>query len=180
MPMLSSMAQHLFHLLAPNLLLSDPPPSSWLFSPSYSLWTYIFMPFSLCFTHTHTIKVCLVQVCGLPARGPWSLPSHSPLPAALSALSVHLSLCSPLPLSSCSPSRPISQPSAHSSIAALLWVTFKDPAPLLINTETAALYSMPLFAPLLLLSSSFSKSKVLHLLMIEAISSHLYNTGIYI
>lgn len=34
--------------------------------------------------------------------------------------------------------------------------------------------------PPLLLSPSLSKSKVLHLLMIEAISSHLYYTGIYI
>lgn len=61
------------------------------------------------------------------------------------------------------------------SIAALLWVTFKDQALLLINTETAALYSMSvLFSPSSSLPLSLSKSKVLHLLMLEAVSSHLH------
>lgn len=41
-----------------------------------------------------------------------------------------------------------SLPHTHSSIAALLWVTFKDQAPLLINTKTAALYSMSVLYPL--------------------------------
>lgn len=63
-------------------------------------------------THTHT-RVC---VCGgvrgvLQAQGWQRQPSHSAQLAALSSLSVHLSLCSLLPPSSCSPSRPISQPS---------------------------------------------------------------------
>lgn len=93
--------------------------------------------------------------------------SHSAQLAALSSLSVHLSLCSLLPPSSCSPSRPINQLS-RAQLALQHWVTFKDPA-LLINTETAALYSMSVlsFLPLLLLPLPISKSKVLHLLMMK-------------
>lgn len=108
------------------------------------------------------------------------------------------SLHYPLYLSICPSVHHCLYPAAHlavllaslprtASIAALLWVTFKDQAPLLINTETAALYSMSVLSFLpsssslsLSLSLSLSKSKVLHLLMMEAFSSHLYYTDICI
>lgn len=129
-PMLSSMAQHLSHLLAPNLLCPDPSPRlSYIYTMYIKVLLYHFI--FLAHTHTNTARpVCVyvymrvrmcVCVCGWgrsggvrQAQGPWSLPSHSVRLAALSTLSVHLSLCSALPLSSCSPSRPISQPSTHS------------------------------------------------------------------
>ncbi len=118
-PMLSSMAQHLSHLLAPNLLCSNPSSCLSLFLYLTST-VYIFKSFSISFshwhTHTHKHSLPCVSVCVwvLQAQGPQSQPSHSVQLTALSTLSVHLSLCSPLPLSSCSPSRPISQPSTHS------------------------------------------------------------------
>lgn len=115
MPMLSSMAQHLSHLLAANLLQSNP-------SPPHLRSTYIcikVLQHFIFLAATHTCVCARAGVGGvLRAQGWRRQPSHSAQLAALSSLSVHLSLCSLLPPSSCSPSRPISQPS-HTQLALL-------------------------------------------------------------
>lgn len=106
------------------------------------------------------------------------------------------SLHYPLYLSICPSVHHCLYPAAHlaillarlshtASIAALLWVTFKDQVLLLINTETAALYStvclFSLFSPPPPPPLPLSKSKVLHFtLMMETVTSHLYYTGIYV
>lgn len=96
-----------------------PPPLARLYltSTAYVYSEVYHFPRKFARTHKHSpssVSVC-VCVCGFSVpRGPQSQPSHSVQLTALSTLSVHLSLCSPLPLSSCSRSRPISQPSTHS------------------------------------------------------------------
>lgn len=115
-PRLSSMAQHLSHLLAPNLPCSAPPrpvPSSRL-SYIHTMYIKVLLQHFIFLPHTHACVCLCVWRALLQAHGPWSQPSHSVRLAALSTLSVHLSLCSALPPSSCSPSRPISQPSTRS------------------------------------------------------------------
>ena len=159
--MLSSMAQHLFHLLAPNLFCSYSPslllPFSISLSPIYSIYIFC-IGFSL--AHTHTNTVCLVQEC---VCVDFSRPRGPSASLLIQCCSLHY----PLYLSICPSVHHCLHPAAHlavllaslphtASIAALLWVTFKDQAPLLINTETAARYSMSVLSSLPSSSSSSS------------------------
>lgn len=177
------MAQHLSHLLAPNLLCSNPSFLLLSISILHQHYIYISLHISLSFWHINKHSPSCVSVCmGFSRpRGPRASPPiqccslHYPLYLSICP-SVHHSLYPDAHLAALLASLPHT-----ASIAALLWVTFKDQAPLLINTETAALYSMSVLS--LLPSSlplSLSKSKVLHLLMMEAVSSHLYCIGLYI
>lgn len=184
--MLSSMAQHLSYLLAPNLLCTH--PSFLLLSISmlylHYIYIYMFHSISLSFWHIHKHSSSCVSVCMgfFRPRGPRVSPPiqycslHYP-PYLSICPSVHHSLYPAAHLAALLASLPHT-----ASIAAMLWVTFKDQTPLLINTETAALYSMSVlsFLPSSSLSPSLSKSKVLHLLMMESVSSHLYCIGLYI
>ena len=160
-----------------------------LLSPIFISTVYIFKSSSISFSLWHIYTQTSPKLCEC-VRG-FSRPRGPGASPPIQCSSLHY----PLYLSICPSVHHCLYPAAHlavllaslphtASIAALLWVTFKDWAPPLINTETAALYSMSVlsFLPLLLLclSLSLSKSKVLHLLMMEAVSSHLYYTGIYI
>lgn len=91
---------------------SQPAPVMPLPSPILDLHIYV-----LKFSNISSFWQPHIRVCVGGAFGVFSRPrggggnSHSAQLAALSSLSVHLSLCLLLPPSSCSPSRPISQPS---------------------------------------------------------------------
>lgn len=162
------------------------PPSSFLLlsiSILYLPHIYISRYQFVFLAHTQTLCILCKCVAFFGPRGPRASP---PIQCC--------SLYYPLYLSICPSVHHSLHPAAHlaallaslphtASIAALLWVTFKDQTPLLINTETAALYSTSVLS--FLPSSSLaalplSKSKVLHLLMMEAVSSHLYCIGFYI
>lgn len=135
------------------------------FSISFFLW--------LTHTHTQTQSTSCKCVGFSKPRGPRSSPP-------IQCCSLHY----PLYLSICPSVHHCLYPAAHlavllaslphtASVAALLWVTFKDRAPLLINTETAALYSMSVLS---FLPSSSSPSPSLSF-SFKVKSASLVNDG---
>lgn len=142
-PRLSSMAQHLSHLLAPNLPCSAPPrpvPSSRL-SYIHTMYIKVLLQHFIFLPHTHA-RVCLC-VCGVRSYRPMGPGASPPIQCG--------SLHYPLYLSICPSVRRCLHPAAHlavllaslphaasSAAAAQLWVTFKGRL-LHINRETAAL-----------------------------------------
>lgn len=142
------MAQHLSHLLAPNLLCCNPSSLLSPFSVSVLQLLYAYLRPSLSVYRSHIRTYNLQSVlckCGCGYYRPRGPRASPPIHFCSLHYQLYLSIC-PSVHHCLHPAAHLAvllaSFSTHSRIAALLWVTFKDQAPLLINTETAALYSM--------------------------------------
>lgn len=135
---------------------------------------------------TQTQALMCESVWHLGALGLGRRHSHSMLLTALSTLSVHLSLCSPLPPHSCSPSRPISWASTHRECgcSALGYLQRPDSSARKHRNSCSLQYVCSTLSSLLLsLRLSLSKSQLIHILMmsftsvLRQVTVQAYNNG---